>query len=178
MLDEQATAEAVIGAIAGTAHSLRSGDMLLLTYSGHGSQVPDKNSDESDGQDETWCLYDRMLVDDELNALWSQFKSGVRICMLSDSCHSDTVARVALLDGTVADDARSADKFYATWQDSELQTGSTYDLPDEVWQRLRPISALYYRVGTTTSESGWENYRVSVDDSDVSDAPFVEVSYG
>ena len=94
MLDEQATAEAVISAIAGTAHSLRPGDMLLLTYSGHGSQVPDKNGDEPDGKDETWCLYDRMLVDDELNALWSQFKPGVRICMLSDSCHSGTVARV------------------------------------------------------------------------------------
>jgi hypothetical protein len=28
--------------------------------------------------DETWCLYDRMLIDDELAALWASL-SGVRI---------------------------------------------------------------------------------------------------
>jgi metacaspase-1 len=94
MLDEQATSASVIQAIAGAASSLRAGDMLLLTYSGHGSQVPDKNGDEPDGSDETWCLYDRMLIDDELNQLWSQFSAGVRIFMLSDSCHSGTVARM------------------------------------------------------------------------------------
>lgn len=93
MTDEGATSEAVISAISGAANTLKAGDILLLTYSGHGSQVPDKNGDEPDGQDETWCLYDRMLIDDELNALWSQFASGVRIFVLSDSCHSGTVLR-------------------------------------------------------------------------------------
>ncbi len=94
MLDEAATSGAVIQAISGAAQSLRAGDLLLLTYSGHGSQVPDRNGDEPDGQDETWCLYDRMLIDDELNQLWSQFAAGTRIVMLSDSCHSGTVARM------------------------------------------------------------------------------------
>jgi hypothetical protein len=94
MLDEGATSEAVIAAISGAANTLRSGDILLLTYSGHGSQVPDKNGDEPDGKDETWCLYDRMLLDDELYSLWAQFEEGVRIVMLSDSCHSGTVARM------------------------------------------------------------------------------------
>jgi hypothetical protein len=93
MTDEGATAEAVIAAISGAANTLRAGDILLLTYSGHGSQVPDKNGDEPDGKDETWCLYDRMLIDDELYSLWSQFQSGVRICVLSDSCHSGSVVR-------------------------------------------------------------------------------------
>jgi hypothetical protein len=94
MLDEGATSDAVIGAIAGAASTLKSGDILLLTYSGHGSQVPDRNGDEPDGKDETWCLYDRMLLDDELYSLWAQFEEGVRIFMLSDSCHSGTVARM------------------------------------------------------------------------------------
>ena len=51
--DEQASAEAVQAAIAKAATGLASGDVFLLTYSGHGSQVPDKNGDESDdGEDD------------------------------------------------------------------------------------------------------------------------------
>jgi metacaspase-1 len=94
--DAEATADAVIEHIGRVATQLESGDTFLVTYSGHGGQVPDDNGDENDGQDETWVLYDRMLLDDELAALWSQFASGVRIFVLSDSCHSGTVARVLI----------------------------------------------------------------------------------
>lgn len=94
LVDEEATADEVIAAIADAAGTLRSGDMFFVTYSGHGSQVPDIDNDEDDAQDETWCLWDRMLIDDELNQLWMQFQPGVRILMLSDSCHSGTVARL------------------------------------------------------------------------------------
>ncbi|WP_016744106.1 caspase family protein, partial [Rhizorhabdus wittichii] len=76
MVDEEATADAVIEAISDAANTLRSGDMLFLTYSGHGSQVSDVDGDEADGLDETWCLYDRMLIDDELSQLWSRFEAG------------------------------------------------------------------------------------------------------
>ena len=55
--------------------------------------MPDTNHDEADRQDETWVLFDRELVDDELYAQWGKFAAGVRIFMLSDSCHSGTVAR-------------------------------------------------------------------------------------
>lgn len=94
LVDEEATADQVIAAISDAAGTLRSGDMFFITYSGHGSQVSDANDDEEDGQDETWCLWDRMLLDDELNQLWTQFQPGVRILMLSDSCHSGTVAKL------------------------------------------------------------------------------------
>ena len=69
------------------------GDIFWITYSGHGSQVPDQNGDESDGLDETWCLYDCQILDDTLFDLWSRFKEGVRIVIFSDSCHSGTIAR-------------------------------------------------------------------------------------
>src|SRR5215212_1220303 len=88
LLDEQATAARVVEAIGNAAHQLRAGDIFLLTYSGHGGQVRDTNGDEDDGKDETWCLYDRQLVDDELYALWGRFEPGTRILMISDSCHS------------------------------------------------------------------------------------------
>jgi metacaspase-1 len=55
--------------------------------------LPDKNGDEPDQRDETWVLYDRQFVDDELFSLYATFKSGVRILVLSDSCHSGTCAK-------------------------------------------------------------------------------------
>ena len=88
LLNEQATAQAVKDAIAGAVNQLKSGDILLLTYSGHGGQVPDLNGDEEDHLDETWVLYDHELIDDELYALWGQFETDVRILLLTDSCHS------------------------------------------------------------------------------------------
>jgi hypothetical protein len=97
LLTKDATATAVTAFLKSAAKQLTKGDMLLLTYSGHGGQVPDKNGDEaSDGLDETWCLYDRQLVDDELYALWAEFEKGVRILMLSDSCHSGSVSRAVM----------------------------------------------------------------------------------
>ena len=93
LLTKDATAGAVKQAISDAAENLSEGDHLFLTYSGHGGQVPDTNADEPDARDETWVLYDRQLVDDELYALWAGFDSGVRIFVLSDSCHSGTATR-------------------------------------------------------------------------------------
>jgi len=69
--------------------------VLFISYSGHASFITDKNGDEDDGEDETWCLFDGELVDDELSNLWSSFKKGVRILVFSDSCHSGTVVKMA-----------------------------------------------------------------------------------
>jgi metacaspase-1 len=95
LLTDQATSEAVTLAIKDAARKLKSGDLFFLTYSGHGGQVKDTNGDEADNDrmDETWVLFDRQFVDDELYDLWRQFKRGVRILVLSDSCHSGTVTR-------------------------------------------------------------------------------------
>ena len=82
---------------ASAAKTLAGGDFFFLTYSGHGGQVPDVNGDEDDKKDETWCLYDGQLIDDELYFELGQFKAGVRILVLSDSCHSGTVTREAIL---------------------------------------------------------------------------------
>jgi hypothetical protein len=95
LLTRAATSHAVIAALEQAAKDLKKGDMLFLTYSGHGGQVTDLNGDEkaNDRKDETWVLFDRQLVDDELYELYGKFRSGVRIVVLSDSCHSGTVTR-------------------------------------------------------------------------------------
>lgn len=94
LLSENATREAVKGAITLASKELSSGDMLLLSYSGHGGFILDRSGDEVDDRlDETWCLYDGQLLDDELKQLWTLFDEGVRIFVLSDSCHSGTVSK-------------------------------------------------------------------------------------
>ena len=101
LLTQKATRKQVIAGLDQAAKDLATGDIFFLTYSGHGGQLPDKNGDEPDGQDETWCLYDGQLVDDELYAKWAKFKPGVRIFVLSDSCHSGSVVKLAFYQGTV-----------------------------------------------------------------------------
>ncbi len=94
MLTRDATSRNVLEALAEASRKLQTADILFLSYSGHGGQVPDTNGDEDDGQDETWVLYDRQLIDDELYAAWGRFRAGVRVFVLSDSCHSGTILRL------------------------------------------------------------------------------------
>jgi metacaspase-1 len=98
LLTKAATATAVLDAIEKAAKELAEDDFFLLSYSGHGGQINDVNNDEPDGLDETWVLYDRELIDDELYAMWSHFQPGVRIFVLSDSCHSGTVTKALFFD--------------------------------------------------------------------------------
>ncbi|RYG02119.1 MAG: hypothetical protein EOO02_11245 [Chitinophagaceae bacterium] len=83
----------VLGFLDYSIRELNEGDNLIITYSGHGGILQDKNYDEDDFQDETWCLYDRQLLDDELFARFSRFKAGVNIFVISDSCHSGSVTK-------------------------------------------------------------------------------------
>jgi metacaspase-1 len=95
-LTKRATRNRVLADIKAAAAKLKQNDIFFLTYSGHGGQVPNTGNDfEPDGYDESWCLYDGELIDDELYAALNQFAGGVRIFVLSDSCHSGTVLRAA-----------------------------------------------------------------------------------
>jgi hypothetical protein len=100
LFTKEATRKHVIDEISKAAKALESGDIFMLSYSGHGGQVPDCNGDEEDGMDETMCLYDGQLIDDELNAQFAKFAEGVRVLVFSDSCHSGTVTKVAFLNST------------------------------------------------------------------------------
>lgn len=95
LLTKAATRGAVLQAIQSHAKSLVADDIFMLSYSGHGGQLPDLNSEEDDGEDETWCLFDGQLVDDELYAALATFAAGVRVLVFSDSCHSGTVVKLA-----------------------------------------------------------------------------------
>lgn len=93
--DEAATDNAVLAALDKYAKALQPGDILLLTYAGHGGQLENEKTEGFDGEryDQTWCLYNRQLLDDELFEAFRQFGEGTRILVVSDSCHSGTMLR-------------------------------------------------------------------------------------
>lgn len=93
LLGKKATRKAVLAGMRSAAKALKAGDFFLLSFSGHGGQVPDTNRDEPDRKDETWCLFDGQLIDDELYLELNRFAAGVRVLVLSDSCHSGSVTR-------------------------------------------------------------------------------------
>lgn len=74
------------------------GDVLLLHYSGHGSNVPDKSGDEADQRDEILCPTDLdwkdPLLDDWMGQLFDLVPADTNLTFISDSCHSGSVNRV------------------------------------------------------------------------------------
>ena len=109
LLNGQATKAAMVNAFKAVIGQAVSGDTVVITYSGHGTFVPDLNGDEIDGLDEGLCPYDlqtggQALLDDEIHELFSARKPGVRLVLISDSCHSGTVTRAAGDDPDAIDD--------------------------------------------------------------------------
>ncbi len=97
LIDKEATREAMIKAIGGLIEGAVKGDTVVITYSGHGTWVEDSSGDEPDSRDEALCPYDLAtngpLLDDDLHTLLMRRAGGVRIILISDSCHSGSVTR-------------------------------------------------------------------------------------
>ena len=71
----------------------KSGDVLLLFYSGHGSYILDKNNNEKTGKDQLIVPCDfNGIIDDELkNIIQLNLKKDVTLIALFDCCHSGTI---------------------------------------------------------------------------------------
>jgi hypothetical protein len=68
-------------------------DLLFFSYSGHGSQLVDRNGDETDGLDEVMVPLDfNVITDDELKTVIQTYlKPNVTLFALFDCCNSGTV---------------------------------------------------------------------------------------
>jgi len=114
LLDGEATKSNMQEAISKITKDTGRDDIAVITYSGHGTWVPDEDDDEVDGRDEALCPYDitqgQILTDDELYDIFSERKRGARIIFLSDSCHSGTVSRVARTMPGIEDDPVNVQK--------------------------------------------------------------------
>ena len=98
LLDRDATKANIVSTFREEVRQLTEDGLLVLTFSGHGSFVPDENGDEgADGRDECICPADvdqgSVLVDDEIDALCTAAPKGSRVVLIIDACHSGTVSR-------------------------------------------------------------------------------------
>lgn len=71
----------------------KEGDLIIFTYSGHGSYIIDRNNDENDNRDEfiIACDYARILDDEIKQIIHLHLKKNVTLFALFDCCHSGTI---------------------------------------------------------------------------------------
>ena len=100
LLDEKATTKAMKAAMKSIVGGAAKGDVVLVHFSGHGSNVPDKNGDEADKRDEILCPHDLdwmdPFLDDWLRKTFDSVRKGVSLTAIFDCCHSGTATRVML----------------------------------------------------------------------------------
>jgi len=111
LLNEQATEAGIRAAVQRwLVDGTQPGDRVFLSYSGHGTRVPDLSGDEDrDGMDEALAAHDVVprepvrpgepvvpaggyITDDEVSR-WIASLHGRQVVMLFDSCHSGTISR-------------------------------------------------------------------------------------
>jgi metacaspase-1 len=98
LTDLAATKASMQAAVRKLVAAARPGDVILLHYSGHGSNVPDQDGDEADRRDEILCPTDldwkNPLADDWLRQSFDRLRPGVSFTVIMDCCHSGTNTRV------------------------------------------------------------------------------------
>jgi metacaspase-1 len=107
--DEQATSTNVISEF-GTwlREGVQPNDQVVFYFSGHGSNVPDLNGDETDGVDEVLVTHDMrfnrskthpltgVVIDDKIGEMLDAIPSK-HILVIVDACHSGTITRTLVL---------------------------------------------------------------------------------
>jgi hypothetical protein len=97
LTDGGATKKAMQAGIKALVSDSKPGDVAVLHYSGHGSNVPDDNGDEADGRDEILCPtdlnWDDPLRDDWLRVTLDKLRPNVSLTVIMDCCHSGTNTR-------------------------------------------------------------------------------------
>lgn len=99
LVDNRATKANIISRLEYMVSKAKSGDFLVFHFSGHGSQIRDRDGDElKDHMDELICPYDMnwdgtFITDDTLNNIFTKLPKGVLLEVFLDSCHSGTGLR-------------------------------------------------------------------------------------
>lgn len=102
LLNGAATRAAILERMAALVQRVKEEDVVVFHFSGHGSQMPDREGDEADGMDETILTHDtgrhdrenRDITDDELYD-WV-LRMGAKtpyVTVVLDCCHSGTGIR-------------------------------------------------------------------------------------
>jgi hypothetical protein len=102
LCDADATRDGILAGMRWLTDRAADNDVTVFHYSGHGSQMTDREGDETDGMDETIVPSDsgrgikpnRDITDDEIYAwLVELTQKTAFVTLIFDSCHSGTVTR-------------------------------------------------------------------------------------
>lgn len=160
LFDADATKANIINAMQALIGSTSYGETAIITYSGHGTWIPDENNDESDRRDEALCPYDiyngNLVIDDEIAELFSAKKYGARIVLISDSCHSGSVQRLVGSIGASRDKVR----FLAP---GIFLEGKALRRAEDTPPTLRSRSKAKVRAHTSVLISGCQDWEYSYD---------------
>src|SRR5688572_21512231 len=100
LIDARATKANIVTRLNWLVRGAKAGDYLVFHFSGHGSQIRDRDGDElSDRMDELLCPYDmnwegNYITDDDLRDIFKRLPQGVLLEVFLDSCHSGTGLRL------------------------------------------------------------------------------------
>jgi hypothetical protein len=93
VVDERATKEGILQRLGETLSAAQPGDLVVFYFSGHGSQIRDRDGDElADGLDELLCPHDmdwderRYIVDDEIDRVVASAPRDVLVEAFFDCC--------------------------------------------------------------------------------------------
>lgn len=156
LTNERATRQAIATAIDGVLAGANAGDVVVLQYAGHGTQLPDGNGDEDDGLDEAWVPYDynegEFVIDDDLGALFDRYKGrGIQLVVFTDCCHSGTSTR--FMPGPGAPQSSVHSRYMQVPRDIV-----------ELFQQKRGVAQSGARFGAQDS-SGWEIHFAACQDA-------------
>ncbi len=101
LTDSRATQDNIIHRLEWLVEGATSGDFLVFHFSGHGSQIRDRDDDEEleDHLDELICPHDMnwdrhtYITDDTLNSILGPVPEGALLEVILDCCHSGTGLR-------------------------------------------------------------------------------------
>ena len=93
LVNQRATKARIMRRLELAVRNAEPGDVIVFYFSGHGSQIRDRDGDElSDGLDELLCPFDMdwesgtYILDDELEALFREIQPGVLLEVFLDCC--------------------------------------------------------------------------------------------
>jgi hypothetical protein len=106
LLDQDATKANVTDAWQSLLNEAQAGDVIVLSYAGHGAQAPERNAgEEKDHMDEFWVLtgfnpdnvrgtWHETIFDNELYGWMNEASQrGVHVILVADSCHAGGMDR-------------------------------------------------------------------------------------
>jgi hypothetical protein len=100
--DHEATRDRILEELGRLSDEAAPGDLVVFQFSGHGSQMTDREGDEADGLDETIVPYDsgrrphpnRDITDDEIYDWLRQVTETTdNVVLITDACHTGTISR-------------------------------------------------------------------------------------